>query len=139
MAINYKLLERVKKHILEEPRRFHMDYFGTAAENVDPNNEDEVWEAPACGTVACIAGWATGLRGKKKYPDLKAVLRANEDTGIEALGITGDQAQDLFYTDNWPYGLGNDYEDALQDHDYNLAAEIAVERIDLFIVSRGCR
>ena len=60
MTINYSLLERVKKHILEDPRQFHMRYFGTEAKNVGPAEDDEgeyslAWEAPDCGTVACIA------------------------------------------------------------------------------------
>jgi hypothetical protein len=50
MAINVKLLKKVRKVIAEEPRRLLMRTWGR---HVDKRLKD----SPPCGTVACLAGW----------------------------------------------------------------------------------
>lgn len=50
--MNVRLLRRVAKHIVEEPRRYNQGSW------CDRSND-----AP-CGTMACIAGWAVILGDK---------------------------------------------------------------------------
>jgi hypothetical protein len=58
--MNVKLLRKIQKHILEEPRRLDMDV--VLVKDIDPAS----WrDAPPCGTVGCIAGWACALSGKR--------------------------------------------------------------------------
>ena len=53
--MNTRLLRKVQKHILEEPRRLNMDIIlDDRVSARDPKN-------PPCGTVGCIAGWAIVL------------------------------------------------------------------------------
>lgn len=55
------LLQDVKRAMREEPRRVDMD---TWLRRMDPRNLCyECYEAPACGTVGCFAGWVVLLAG----------------------------------------------------------------------------
>jgi hypothetical protein len=83
--LNVRLLRRIKKHILEEPRRFWMGWW------VVPNVPGQ-HPAP-CGTTACIAGWAAIL-GKRREP--------NYHNGRRALRLNERQANSLFFSHNWP-------------------------------------
>ena len=56
--MNVRLLRKVQKHILEEPKRYDQDIVAKASS-----------EAP-CGTACCIAGWAEVL-GNSKSPAVK--------------------------------------------------------------------
>lgn len=49
------LLKRVRKIIQEEPRRLNMSTWGLKRRN--DWGLDSLIDWPACGTVACIAGW----------------------------------------------------------------------------------
>src|SRR4051812_24586244 len=71
--LNVRLIRRIQKHILEEPRRFFMK--AILAIGVPGSHEwDEVkggWNpsdlsdtVPPCGTAACLAGWTGLLSGK---------------------------------------------------------------------------
>lgn len=98
MPLNVELLEKVKAHVLEEPRRVRMEAWGISLhmseaekdrarydvledlfvlEN-DADYEDaetrgfaELIDFPECGTVACIAGWGKIL----SQPDPAAAMR----------------------------------------------------------------
>jgi hypothetical protein len=122
--LNVKLLRRVKKHILELPNRFIM---GDWIEKLDPGTVVKDYEAkvtvPACGTVACLAGW-TYLLAKGKEIDCP------RDEAEELLGITHDEGRELFYTDDWPADLAEDFESSSDPQE---RAEIAGKRIDRFI------
>src|SRR4051812_1129199 len=50
-----RLLRRVEKRILDNPRRFTMDIYVSDARDWYEHNPTNL---PPCGTVACIAGWA---------------------------------------------------------------------------------
>jgi hypothetical protein len=58
----YGLLRDVQKAVREEPRRANM---GTFTDKVDP----EAYNAPACGTVGCVAGWISILGGQGMVDD----------------------------------------------------------------------
>lgn len=122
-----KLLRKVKRHILEEPRRFKM--YCTITQGI-PNkgyynaddNKSEV-RFPSCGTAACIAGWIVILTDDKDWRPIGVLRRAQI-----ILGLGPDQASTLFYPHDWYY-----------KHEYFKArsqkarARIAAKEIERFI------
>src|SRR5215472_5693396 len=69
------LLRKVAAYILEEPKRFNLNFWGSSidpkrfdnlAEDDDAEEAEEALLAaqPPCGTVACIAGNACIVTGK---------------------------------------------------------------------------
>lgn len=70
----YELLERVANHILQEPKRFWQDTWGIVGKRaIRREGFDAV---PACGTVACRAGWVVALHdGPKMIPVLEDFSR----------------------------------------------------------------
>jgi hypothetical protein len=132
--MNVEKLRRIKEIILAEPRRLNMGDW-IAAVRTDHES------APTCGTVGCIAGWAileeTGIRfkdiesdkTKTRYASLgewdekeihaRVQLAAKFGTSPSAsalgraiLDLTYEQADDLFYTANWPVEFKNQYHEA---------------------------
>ena len=119
--MNVRLLRKVKKHILEEPRRFQMDGYvhrgrpGSMFEDLGLR-----YKVPDCGTVACIAGWAQCLSGGDSSP-------------MEALGLHGYEDR-LFFMWNWPMNLRKRFYAAKT---MRTRAKIAAERIEHFIKTKG--
>lgn len=129
--MNVELLEQVKARILAEPEHFRMD----------------TW---SCGTAHCIGGWAIALKGLVVvnpravhgcYQDvvvygetLSAMSVATEllDLDNAADGIT--EAERLFITEYWPGVFEAAYRNAETREE---RAQIAAERIDLFVASNG--
>jgi len=67
MKLNIELFEKVKAHILEEPRRLSQITWVTTREQ-QPVRFAEIVSSdqePPCGTVACVAGWTSLLSEKK--------------------------------------------------------------------------
>jgi hypothetical protein len=129
-----KLLRKVKKHILEEPKRFDMGSWGFKKRGRG---------APICKTVACIAGWATILQtlpGKKllQLPKInlngsledESVMLVNRGTGQQALQISYQQAEVLFYVENWPTEFLDEWYAAKNKKEL---AQATANRIDHFI------
>ncbi len=118
-GLNVKLLRKVRKHILKEPRRLNMYVFATPQ------------PCAPCGTAGCIAGWAALLSGKSthdariKNPGLAARLLRIPDKPWY-----GSPANILFYVDNWPERFGREYDAA---SDYETRAKVTARRIDYFI------
>lgn len=122
--MNVKLLRKVKKHILAEPKRF---CFHWARKSL---------EAP-CGTRACIAGWTIILGAGLMEPfdadgDLvipKSLTRNKmgyySGPASKLLGITEEQADRLFVY--WP--------SPFKDRGYD--AKTAAARIEHFIKTEG--
>jgi hypothetical protein len=135
--MNVKLLRKIQKHILAEPRRLNMEWIATAAREV------AVDKIPPCGTICCISGWASVLsRPSVKLrvvehflynPKNKKSYAARD--GMEKLQIDQDQGLRLFYVSYWPPMLRNRFWDSKGNK--QLEAALAVERIDLFIESEG--
>lgn len=98
-------LQRIKRHILEEPLRVNMEpllckpdlqkaargYFGAKRRTL-PYDHPPTW--PACKTVACIAGWEIALYGDP-VEDFAEAAR-------ERLELPNDS---LFYAAGWPDAL----------------------------------
>ena len=142
--MNTKLLRKIQKHILEEPKRLFMDSFVDRMERYENSNEflratnrDFLSEIPPCGTTGCIAGWAVLFELPEEQDD--DIRRWNltffQDTGARLLDISDKQAEMLFYTQNWPDGLGQKHDEAKSGS--MRRAKITSKRIDLFIKSKG--
>jgi hypothetical protein len=95
MAVNVELLKKIKEHILEEPRRLHMDNFVCRVPVDSPKN-------PPCGTVACIAGWAVILsRPEDSLESIWEDIHGNwEWEACKAMGIPEDNSVP-FYEFDW--------------------------------------
>jgi len=108
--MNKELLLRVKAHILEEPRRLNMSNWiqdarvGSLVHDAYESNRVGQFakhaltenEAPPCGTVACLAGWACVLSG---HP-AESGDWLSERGGL-FLDLTEDQKSELFWPESW--------------------------------------
>lgn len=127
--MNTELLEKVKAHILAEPCRLAMHLWreigkpGTMLHGF-PISEDLPREMPACGTVACIAGWTLELANSDAYgyglPEAAAGL----------LEIERIEAASLFHVSNWPLFYRIRW---LLSRTLRGRAKITAQRIDAFI------
>lgn len=132
--MNTKLLRKIKKHILEEPKRFVMhsliltkDHGYTDTYTDDANKTTKF---AACGTAACIAGWATILSGKKEGEvDVW-------DFGSKVLELNNIQTLNLFDDDSWPQNFGRAFHSSKSR---KKRAEIAADRIEHFIKTKGSK
>lgn len=129
MAINYKLLRKVRDHILEEPRRIHMEQWlikGSKYINMILGRQRG---APACNTVGCIAGWTAQLsESKAESWDCASVA-------VRKLKINYAQTKLLFHVENWPEDLQikiGKYRNGTKSY-----AKVVAQRIDRFIETRG--
>lgn len=109
MALNVALLQKVKAHILEEPNRFAMEDFwlsGGCLLAAIEGKEIRPRKIPACGTVACIAGWACLLKGIPTrdicHTRAAKLLRIPFNSGQGG-------SYSLFYSDSWPYKFRDKY------------------------------
>lgn len=128
--MNTKLLLEIKQDILEHPKRFRMDKFVVAIDSIAP-----------CGTAACIAGFAV-IRNQERWwrgwaKTGRKLINKGENVQILAgqlLGLDEEQEERLFFTEYWPdkfreaYGMAE-----TREH----SAEIAAQRIDHFIATKG--
>lgn len=125
-GINVRLLRKVKRHILEEPRRLLMYTWAS-------NSND----AP-CGTAGCIAGWSAILSGRpadevKAVQDHAASIVFRGEAA-QLLRISDAQAARLFYAGNWPNPFRMDY---VYNFDRIKRAQITADRIEHFIATEG--
>jgi hypothetical protein len=124
------LLTKVKKLILEEPKRLDMLTL------LEPSYSGE----PACGTVGCIAGWtlvAANLKGKTPIKEVIAPLlsKGNRLTATaKLLGLSMDEQNRLFFLHKWPADLETAYDNARTPLQ---RARVTARRIDLFLKSGG--
>lgn len=96
----YGLLNAIARIITEEPKRLAMEivcYRGSALERRIAYG---LFEAPACGTVGCIAGWALTLAGETaEHEDNSGSWRSAR----YVLGLSDKQALELFAPDDLMY------------------------------------
>lgn len=136
--MNIKLLERVKAHILEEPRRLCMSevltksnhpidwgyesgFNSMAAASKDLSKDEQ----PPCGTVGCIVGWGSKLSHKTNQ---------NVYTDSSVFKIEYDAGKRLFYVDEWPRKFRLRYGKC---RTAKQRAKVTAERIDHFIKTNG--
>lgn len=128
--MNTKLLRKVQKHILAEPRRLNMDCI--LIRDLDTEDTDN----PLCGTVGCIAGWAWVISGKKG--DDFNLADAGKELALRPI------EQDRLFTEpkyawegchsTWPIDFAKAYRAA---SDAETRAEVTSKRIDHFIKTKG--
>lgn len=126
--MNVELLERVKAHILEDPRRLDMELW----------IQDKMYgpDSPPCGTVGCIAGWAVELTegGAAHFRSSYITEEARK-----LLDLTFQQSGTLFHTDSWPEEFRDAYAATYKNYgwmapDYRLKqAQVTAARIDHLI------
>lgn len=123
-TLNVRLLRKVQKHILDEPKRLDMlqwEYRSTVA---------------PCGTQACIAGWTTILAKKRvnkrdDYPRIAAKLLGLKFSANYGYLVDSDcDAGRLFLSCAWPEQFADAY-DVSKSFRHN--ARVTSRRIDYFI------
>jgi hypothetical protein len=121
-GLNVRLLRKVQRHILEEPRRFIMRALsvkGKPGETIlgDFGNAQTL---PWCGTAACIAGWINILSN----------IDGDACSAEKLLGLDFYGGAPLFYERQWPSRFRQDFAKARTP---TARANIAVRRISYFI------
>lgn len=128
--MNVKLLRKVKRHILAEPKRFVM--WTWMAKKADARtfnkftsdaHDNRSVSFAKCGTAACIAGWTCILAGDGDPDDFEA-------TAGGFLEINDAQRKRLFALDSWPTKFRAAYEKAVSQRTF---VRIAAQRIEHFI------
>ena len=95
MGLNIERLTILRDHIAAlDPSRFNMAVWSQS--DLDALSTATLYQMQHnCGTAACIGGWAETLFVAKEPTDF---IGAGSDTlTIEALGITAEQAEELFF------------------------------------------
>lgn len=151
--INVRLLRRIQKVMLAEPRRVAMRAwaFGTDDIKVGSSVSEESSfglivkrrsNIPPCGTVGCICGWGlaltTKLRGNalnRKITKLRSGDKLIPRGSMKLFGITRDQADRLFMPGDWPV----EFRDKLRKYNFGTKryAKAVCDRIDFFIKTNG--
>ena len=131
--MNTKLLRKVQKFLLKEPRRFDMlDWLAPSAFS------NTVLEKPPCGTTCCIAGAAFILDRKvepgKALTEYETYQISVRDIATDALGLDLDQRERLFYTADWPVKYCVAYHRAKTQRQ---RVKVGVARIEHFIKTKG--
>lgn len=131
--LNVRLLRRIQKHILKEPRRFFMGWFFAIAEGKNWQRNlftdfvhDLSKQIPPCGTAACIAGWANILTGTT-VSESASPERAARELGLET---KNEDYVYLFSDKRWPQPFNEKYSKAKTPRQ---RAKIACARIDHLI------
>lgn len=126
MTVNKEHLLKIKQHILEEPSRLYMadwiEHHAPGTIVIDQYNKQNIQQTvPQCGTVCCIAGWSSVLRGREymNTSDEQAYL---------------DVSSRLFYPNKWPEDLFERYQNSTSTSE---KAQVAADAIDLIIVGDG--
>ena len=137
--LNVKLLRKIKAHILEEPRRFFMEWYVATgrpgARRFTSRHADAAdlpKTVPPCGTAACIAGWAILLSEKKKADELDYNYSGDTvDIASDLIGLPfGYYPRQLFNNHGWPEPFSSQYKNAKTPR---ARAKIAAERIEHLI------
>jgi len=139
-----RLLRKVQKHILEEPRRMNMEtwlrtriqgkrYFAFRGFGV---NRAENPATPPCGTAGCIAGWVMMLTPMKPEERSYIINVGNAaHSAQEKLGLDYYQGSRLFLPSDWP----EPYKSKLAKAKIGTKkyAQVVSDRIDYFIQTDG--
>ena len=92
--LNVKLIRAIQKKIREVPEQFNMiDWFSSGP------------GIPNCGTAACIAGWAMTIHWRMSpvlAKQKRFSLLSEFGYAMRLIGISREQAETVFYSDNWP-------------------------------------
>jgi len=129
--MNVKLLRRIKKHILAEPKRFAMGFWVRRKEDSDDGKVHDysyTGSYARCGTAACIGGWAMILSGENPQGNTLIQERA-----AELIGIQYFRSDRLFDASRWP----EEFQRFASAKKAPERAQIAAARIEHFIKTNG--
>lgn len=94
----FELLNRVCKHILEEPKRYYQGMWGNTNEDLI---KATVGSVPACGTMACRAGWIVALHdGMPAFHRMLNMDCLPGEVGVRAKEILGDLDTDSLFDED---------------------------------------
>lgn len=130
--MNVKLLRKVKRQILKEPKQFAMRYLYS-----EPSAGDAANKIPNCGTAACIAGWTHAIDQNIPPSECEKNKWKLTVSAGELLGIDNEQEDRLFFLEYWPERFSATYTRATDKHQWTRRARIAAERIEHFIKTKG--
>lgn len=82
----YQLLDEVVVAIVAEPKRINMKFWVMSALNLGKRAKANV---PACGTVACCAGWICGLA--RPAIVVNAAIKGDQETHAGSVVLTAKQ------------------------------------------------
>lgn len=119
--MNTRLLRRIQKQILKEPRQFVMDAFFS---RMRYDNKT----IPNCGTAACIAGHAVSISHRLTPEQSIRRFAYPAAAARTALELDREQGNNLFYFEQWPRQFRKRSEDNPKQ---------AVARIEHFIKTKG--
>lgn len=126
--INIRLLRKIQKFLLAEPRRFEMTSWISPADRTA-----ELIEIPPCGTALCIAGAAYVIEKKLKLDYTRKGATEVRDFAVKAIGLDPrDFGNGLFYTVDWKQKFQSAYYMAKTPLD---RAKVGVAVIEDFIKS----
>lgn len=128
VGINVELLERVASYIEQHPAELDMDDWCKTHEPALPNSTLGLLRP--CGTVACIAGHTVLLSGGSTDASIPAQAQ-------RLLNLDFEQADRLFYRDNWPELYADKYEDCVESDNNHARAWVTSARIAHFIATEG--
>ena len=92
--LNWKYINKILKHIHEEPKRLWMPYEGLKT-GADVGNPPPVF--PVCNTVACFYGWSNILRVKRPSWSKRGVLNVSQEAENRILGFTDEETEEIYY------------------------------------------
>lgn len=92
--MNRENIQKVRDHIAKLPaKRFQMSEWIARRGYAESPTLDEVRHD--CGTCACIGGWTLALLSAKRADHF------SEDRAADLLGLTEDEAAELFRPEGW--------------------------------------
>jgi hypothetical protein len=129
--MNVKRLLKVKKAILDNPKKVNMDTW-IGVSNVDLQHQPKELKSSECQTTGCIAGWTCANFSKKKFFDDPAEIQYEANYVLEI--DRGDISDELFFLDCWPISLRVRLDGASTSEEY---VQVIADRIDAFIEEYG--
>lgn len=123
--LNVRLIRKIQKHIMAEPRRLLMRSVKLYALGPNDSYVADDFETkvpyPDCGTAQCIAGWALTLSGRRLDTDMSKAARL--------LNLDAPTGR-VFAVCMWPYQFISQYSKAKTP----LArAKVACKRLDYLV------
>lgn len=135
--MNVALLKKIAERIVEHPKFYDQDNWCEPGWVKGTGGGGRY----GCGTTACISGEACIVTGRVRVRGGEMILGEDfddfETEGQAALSLTKEEAQRLFFRENWPLTFNLRYMEARDKLDYAGAACVAAERIAHFIKTKG--
>lgn len=139
-----KLLRKVQRFLLKEPRRFNMAQGILNYDNPTFDLKTQL-EEPPCGTACCIAGAAFAISNKIVFSKTSVPWYQIEDNLKYNYGLDGNRAGRLFFVpgvhplvtadiDGWPEHWAKFYREAKTAYERTL---IGVAYIEHYIAIDG--